>query len=322
MTAPQQCRQQRLQEHAAGSHKLVCSLAAGWTSLRVQGLEYDDNPEPFESPICPDQFVAVVTKGRGYMEGFSDGFWRRTNYEPGSVGMISSGHTKRLRWRPLGPVALEALHLCVPPHFFAGAEDEYRRAGSSFREQPLNSLYFCDPVVSRIALSLADAVSTGAPDLYAQSAGQFLATHLLSMQSGWPDPSQDKRRPGTLGKHCLAHILDYMKAHYAESLSLDQLAAEVGVSRFHFVRLFKEGFGIAPHHCLIRIRMDVAASFLSDTSLSVMDIALACGYQSAAHFTSAFQKHFAQAPSLYRQNIQSSVNGIINAKHAKMHNID
>jgi len=292
--------------HAAGNSKLVCSLTAGWTSLRVQSFEHSDSKEPFESQTCPDQFVAVVTKGQGYMEGFSDGFWRRADYEPGSVGMISSGHTKRLRWRPQGPVALEALHLFVPTHFLADAEDEYRRAGSPLRGQPLNALYFSDPVVSRVALSLADAVKTGAPDLYAQSAGQFLATHLLSMQRGWSDPSQDSRHPGVLGKHRLAHILDYMRAHYAESLSLDQLAAEAGVSRFHFVRLFSEGFGVAPHRCLIEIRMDAAASFLGDTSLSVMEIALACGYQSAAHFTAAFQKHFSQAPTSYRQTIQGS----------------
>lgn len=279
--------------------------------------------EPFETPASSDQTVVVTTKGQGKVECSLNGFWRGAIYHPGTGGMTPSGQTSRMRWQPHGSEEpLETLHLYVPTYFFAAAQDEYRRVGSPFREQPLNALSFFDPVILRIALSLEGAAKTGAPDLYAQSAAQFLATHLLSLQSGWPAPLEDKRRPGTLGDRRLAHVLEYMDVHYKEALSLDKLAEESGVSRFHFARLFKESLGVSPHRRLIQIRMDAAASLLGDTDLNIVEVALACGYQSAAHFTAAFQKHFTQTPTSYRQSIQSSVNGIINAEYAETHDLD
>ena len=94
-----------------------------------------------------------------------------------------------------------------------------------------------------------------------------------------------------------------MKVHYAEPLSLDQLAAEAGVSRFHFISLFKENVGITPHRYLVQLRMTAAAALLNSRELSILEVALACGYQSAAHFTSAFVQHYSQTPSQYRKGL-------------------
>lgn len=276
-----------------------------WTCLQVQAFESRGDVEAFDTPASPDQLIVVATKGRGEVECFAGGLWRKAAYYPGTGGMSPSGETSRMRWRPQGAEVLETLHLSVPDHFFAGAQDEYRRIGSLSRTQPLNALSFYDPVVLRIALSLADAARTGMPELYAQSAAHFLAVHLLSMQSGWPGLSQDKRRPGTLEGRRLARVLEYMNVHYKDSLSLNRLAEEAGVSRFHFARLFKEQIGIPPHRFLIKIRMDAAAAMLRDTDMIVVEIAIRCGYQSAAHFSAAFQEHFAQSPSAYRRNAQS-----------------
>lgn len=294
-------------EFALPRRKLLCSLSAGWTSLLVQKFESSGNVEAFETRPTPDQLTVVVTGGCRDVESFSGGRWRKAVYRPSSVSMTTPGHVDRLRWRSLTPVPAESLHLYIPQHFFSGVRDEYRRAGVSARTQPLDSLSFSDPVISRMALSLADAIQAGAPDLYAQSAAQFLAMHLLSMQSGGMVPSQDRRHPGTLSDRRLAHVLEYLNAHYAESLSLDQLAREACVSRFHFGRLFKERVGATPHHYLVKIRLDAAASLLSNTDLSILEVALSCGYGSAAHFAAAFQKRFSQTPSLYRRHPREDV---------------
>ncbi len=289
-------------EFALPRRKLLCSLAAGWTSLLVQKFESSGSVDAFETRPTPDQLIVVVTGGCRDVQSFSGGRWRKAVYRPGSVSMTTGGRADRLRWQSLTSAPAESLHLYIPQHFFSDVQDEYRRAGAPARTQPFNSLSFTDPLISRLALSLADAVQNGAPDLYAQSAAQFLAAHLLSAQAGWPDLSRDRRSPGTLSDRRLAHVLEYMEAHYAEPLSLDQLAREACVSRFHFGRLFKERVGITPHRYLVQIRLDAAASLLCDTDLSVLEIALSCGYGSAAHFTAAFQKRFFQPPSVYRRN--------------------
>ena len=291
-------------EFALPRRKLLCSLAAGWTSLLVQRFEAPGSVEAFETRPTPDQLIVVVTGGCRDVESFSNGRWRKAVYRPGNVSMTTCGHVDRLRWRSLTPTPAESLHLYVPQHFLSIVGDEYRRAGAPARSQPLDSLSFSDPIISRMALSLADAIQSGAPDLYAQSAAQFLAAHLLCARTGWPDPSQDRRSPGTLSDRRLARVLEYVSAHYAEPLSLDHLAREACVSRFHFGRLFKERVGVTPHRYLVKIRLDAAASLLSDTDMSVLEVALSCGYGSAAHFTAAFQKRFSQTPSLYRRNLR------------------
>ncbi len=285
------------------SHNFVCNVKGRSALLRVQEFEGQGNTEAFEAPASSDQLVVVIPKGQGEVESFSDGFWRNATYQPGSVGMTPSGQTSRLRVRPHGPEALHTLHLHIPTHFFESAAEEYRRAGAPSRKQPLNALAFWDPVVSRVALSLKNAVETGAPDFYAEAAAQFLAAHLLSKQSGWQASFPDTRSAGRLLDRRLASVLEYMKVHYAEPLSLDQLAAEAGVSRFHFISLFKENVGITPHRYLVQLRMTAAAALLNSRELSILEVALACGYQSAAHFTSAFVQHYSQTPSQYRKGL-------------------
>ena len=280
--------------------KVLTGHFPSWVSLRVQAFQSSGRMEAFETAASSEQLVVVTTKGRGRAECFSGGFWRGAAYHPGTAGMTPSGETSRMRWQPLGAEALETLHLYIPTHVFAGAADEFRRIGLPLRGQALNALSFYDPTVLQVALALENAQQMGATDLYAQSAAQFLATHLISVQSGWPDASEDKRRPGTLSHRKLAHVLDYIHIYYKETLSLDRLAEEAGISCFHFARLFKQSVGITPHHYLVNVRMEAAASLLGRGDLSVLEIALECGYQSAAHFSMAFRKHFSCSPSQYR----------------------
>ena len=181
------------------ARKLACSMNAGWTSLTMQEFECRGRVEPFETPACLDQLLVVTTKGKGEVECFSGGVWRKSPYQPGTVGMTPSSQTSLLRVRPHGPQVQELVHLFIPTRFFSGAQDEYRRAGSAFKNQSLNALAFTDLTISRIALSLKRAANMGAPDLYAESAAMFLAAHLVSLQSGWANPAQDLRTPWNAG---------------------------------------------------------------------------------------------------------------------------
>ena len=291
--------------HAGPRRILASSLSAGWTSLLVQKFESLSTVEPFETLTTPDQLVVVRTKGHCTLGSFSNGNWRWGEFRPGFVGMTAGGCANRLCWRSQIPATQESIHIHIPQHFLAGAEEEFRRAGVSTRKEPLDTLSSYDPTISRMAHSLMDAVKAGAPNLYAEAAAQFLATHLLSRQTGSAAPAQEKRQAGTLSTRRLAHVLEYMNTNLADALSLNQLANEAGVTRFHFGRLFKAKVGVTPHRHLVNIRMEAAASLLAKTQLSVLEIALACGYQSGAHFTAAFQKHFTQTPSSYRLGVQT-----------------
>src|SRR4051795_12459268 len=80
-------------------------------------------------------------------------------------------------------------------------------------------------------------------------------------------------------------VMDYVQAHLAEDLTLDKLAAVAAFSPFHFHRVFSAITGETLSDFIRRIRLERAASVLSMLpETSVLEIALRCGFSSAATF--------------------------------------
>ena len=283
---------------------LRTSFDAGWTSLFVKTFENSANVEPFDCPVFDAQTVAVCLKGETEIASFSGGIWRTAHCRPGMGGMTPAGKADRLRLSSKVNDTLVMTKILIPQIFFTIAIEEFRRAGTKFRTEPLNALSFNDPTVYQIALSINNAIQIGAPNLYAESAAQFLATHLLSLHSSWSAQVFNDRKSGELHDRRLDRVLDFMTHNFAEDLSLDELAREAGISRFHFINLFKKKCGITPHQHLIKLRMESAAQFLEFSDLSLKEIGVRCGYQNAAHFSTAFHKYFHQTPMDYRNKIE------------------
>jgi AraC family transcriptional regulator len=145
-----------------------------------------------------------------------------------------------------------------------------------------------------------EAAAQGAPELYAESAGQFLASHLLFSERLSQLPMGGYRNFGDLSDKRLERVLDYMQHHCLEPLTLDELSKEAGISRFHFIKKFREKFGTTPHQYLIQLRMAAAATMLKNENRTVAGVAQACGYRSPAQFCGAFRKHYSQNPREYR----------------------
>lgn len=72
------------------------------------------------------------------------------------------------------------------------------------------------------------------------------------------------------------------------------------VCLFHFVQIFRKQVGVTPHRYVVDLRMHAAAAMLTETDMSILNVALACGYQSLGHFAAAFRRHFSTSPSDYR----------------------
>lgn len=104
------------------------------------------------------------------------------------------------------------------------------------------------------------------------------------------------------------HVRDILKTQ-AESYDFEdlydtevQLADKVGLSIYQFKTAFKLAFGMGPYQMLKDFRFQKAHKLLTDTSLSIFDIALKTGYQSSESFTKAFEKKFGIPPSKYRRS--------------------
>ncbi len=93
-----------------------------------------------------------------------------------------------------------------------------------------------------------------------------------------------------------------MQANIEEPLSLDEIAHLVGVSRRQIERLFKRYIGQVPTRYYLDMRLRRARELLLQTSMSVMEIAVACGFQSPPHFSKCYRSLFGQSPSTERQS--------------------
>ena len=93
-----------------------------------------------------------------------------------------------------------------------------------------------------------------------------------------------------------------MEANLEEPLSLDEIASLVGVSRRQIERLFKRYVGEVPTKYYLDMRLRRARSLLLQTAMSVMEIAVACGFQSPPHFSKCYRDLFGHTPSAERRN--------------------
>ncbi len=123
------------------------------------------------------------------------------------------------------------------------------------------------------------------------------ATVLISGGTQVPRPSPC----GKLRNRLLQRVLDRMKADLATDLDLSTLAAESGYSRSHFLRTFRAAMGCSPHQWLTRLRGERAKTMLRENSMSLIDIALDCGFSSHAHFSNTFRQIVGVTPSEYRR---------------------
>ena len=96
---------------------------------------------------------------------------------------------------------------------------------------------------------------------------------------------------------------DYIHASLSESLSLTDIAGVVHLSPHHFLRSFKEVFGMTPHTYLTQKRMERARYLLAHTTQSVTEICLDVGYDSPSSFSNLFRRETGLSPRAYRQHI-------------------
>jgi AraC-like DNA-binding protein len=99
------------------------------------------------------------------------------------------------------------------------------------------------------------------------------------------------------------HLLrakDLVDAHYAEPLTVADMARCAGLSTAHFSREFRRTFGESPHQYLLTRRLERAAALLRNTDRSVTEICFAVGLTSIGSFATSFRRVHGASPSAYR----------------------
>ena len=124
-----------------------------------------------------------------------------------------------------------------------------------------------------------------------------LAVHALlsELLIAYTQPSSSDDDPVALAS-------SYIDEHFAESLSVDDLAAIAAISPSHLIRLFKKQLDTTPHDYLLRRRITRAKELLAETTLTSAAIAAQVGFNSESNFSYRFSKMVGQSPRAYRQS--------------------
>ncbi|MFJ9820343.1 helix-turn-helix domain-containing protein [Streptomyces sp. NPDC101151] len=214
---------------------------------------------------------------------------------PDDVCVVPPGLSRTLIVAPKGgepatiaslTVSIETLHRCL-------GEEELRYRLAQLRDT-YPAVRF-DPVLAAMVKAVVAASEVGADDLYAQSAAQFIAAHILS-----PHTAGSAKSAGALTSPQLETILTYMRENLEQPVSLDDLASLVSFSRFHFVRCFKAATGSTPYRYLTELRIDLARKYLENGNDTIARIGQRCGFSGAEHFSRSFRRIIGCTPSHYR----------------------
>jgi AraC family transcriptional regulator len=136
--------------------------------------------------------------------------------------------------------------------------------------------------------------------LYIDSLAHALTVRFLFV--GERAPGRPRGR-ATLTLRKLSRIQELIESRLDANLTLRELAAEVGYSRSHFLRAFRETTGVTPHRYLLNRRIERARRFLGQRDMSIAQVAHRCGFSSQAHLTLAFRKVCGLTPGEYRRGL-------------------
>ncbi|SOC12021.1 GlxA family transcriptional regulator [Rhodobacter maris] len=144
---------------------------------------------------------------------------------------------------------------------------------------------------------------------YGESLANTVADQLIYNSIRTDQDSQRLSIPTRIGvRHPkLAQVIGRMEANIEEPISPSKLAEEVGMSTRQLERLFRRYLNRSPKRYYMEIRLQKARNLLMQTEMSVINVALACGFASPSHFSKCYRAHYRTTP--YRERGTSGAPG-------------
>ncbi len=216
---------------------------------------------------------------------------------PGSITLIPEGHDGR--WDIAR--SLEVSHVYLSEHRLQNCAE---LLGRGQRIELLDRVGFDDPAAARIMeiLSQPSVTADTASRLFVEQAVDLLCIQLVRAHSSIGALPQS-RPPRGLADWQVKRVIGYMREFIDRDIGLEEMAALAGLSRFHFATAFRLATGMSPHHYLTQLRMVHARKLLAEPGLSMIQIALAVGYQTPSAFAASFRKATHVTPSAFRRGL-------------------
>jgi AraC-type DNA-binding domain-containing proteins len=101
---------------------------------------------------------------------------------------------------------------------------------------------------------------------------------------------------------------DYIESHLSEKIRLSGIAQELGVSEYHFHRIYRTNGAETLNQFITRIKMERSAIYLVvNKKMTITEIAFGYGYNDSSSYNRAFRKHFGVSPTAFRKQQDKSI---------------
>jgi AraC family transcriptional regulator len=271
------------------------SAGLGWVGLEAARYLVPPAAE-LDLPPLTHHWLVLYTRPPEELDLLYEGVKRHAPPPAGSVTVLPADSASWWRWR--GPK--DSLHVHLEPGLVA------RTAAEAFDLDParltLPPLDGLELPHLRAAMAAVDAElragGVGGP-LAAESLANVLAVHLIRHVLA---PRQlPRRRDGTLPQGRLRAVVEYIEEHLDASPTLEQIAAVVRLSPYHFARQFKAATGLPPHEYVITRRVERARQLLqTKAGLSLAEVAAYAGFSDQSQFCRHFKRLVGVTPGQFR----------------------
>lgn len=277
---------------------IASSKDLGWQDIRV--LHVRNEHTEMDLPALSQHCIVVQLEPSVRVTADINGHTFNDFLTPGDVAIIPAGVPSHWRWHD--NKAHETLHMYLEPAFVEQVAKTCSLNHGQIAIEP--QIGVRDEQLSHMAWSLLYELKAEniVGRLYADSVASVLAIQLVRRYSCLKDVGMKK---GGMAPHKLRRALEFISENVEQqqSIALDVVAQEVGMSRYHFSRVFKESMGLSPINYIVRQRIERAKKLLSETNLPIADIALQAGFSGQSHFTTFFHKLVGVTPRSFRRQM-------------------
>jgi AraC family transcriptional regulator len=279
----------------ATSHNL------GWVGLQAVRCR-NSAPSEVHWPPLSQHLLVLMTRPPAKMRFRYEGGKRDLPPPAGSIAVMPVGSEGEACWRG----TKDSLHIYLDPKLTAQvATTSFELDVSHTAIPPLDALIL--PELRATMLAVDAELTTGGlgGPLMIESLANILAVRLLRYIFGLRRPVT--RAGGVLTRRKLTTIVDYIMANLHRSPTLEQMAALVGLSPYHFARQFKAATGLPPHQFLITRRVERAQQILRGRgNLSLAEVAIGVGFSDQSQLCFHFKRIVGFTPGRFRAYAKST----------------
>jgi AraC family transcriptional regulator len=287
----------RIGEDAAGLIHVSTDtmLDLDWCAIRNVSL----GATPHRVEFCRDSHTLMIFDRGSFVEGerWVDGT-RLATSGPLDIGLdVVPAHSEFTAWA--GPGSnVKCTMISVAAESFAALEG---KQGMAHPLRPAVGLEsdLLSPLIARMRELCRTSSGSKSDRLYLEALCVVLFREVMRAQQ--QACLVDQRPTGGLSPRAQRVIRDFLQENIGLKIDLQDLADQVGVSRFHFTRAFKVSFGLPPYKYLLNMRLRKAAELLQKTRNPITEVALNVGFSCSSEFARAFKQAMGCTPREFRQ---------------------